>query len=60
MGLVVSLSRPGADATGVTFIGSELVAKQLELLHESLYLVCVPKNILRIDLVKESRNVTRQ
>jgi putative ABC transport system substrate-binding protein len=33
-GLVESLSRPGANITGVNFIVSELIPKRLEVLHE--------------------------
>jgi putative ABC transport system substrate-binding protein len=33
-GLVGSMSRPGANVTGVTFINEELLQKRVELLHE--------------------------
>src|SRR2546428_14146966 len=35
IGLVASLARPGANVTGLSYLGTALIAKQMELLKEA-------------------------
>ena len=50
MGLVTSLNRPGGNVTGATLLGGTLIAKQFEMLHET-----VPKTSL-IGYLTDSTN----
>ena len=60
-GLVPSLSRPGGNVTGATFIGISLTAKRLQLLHEiapgatEFAIVVNPKGTLAESQVKDAQ-----
>jgi putative tryptophan/tyrosine transport system substrate-binding protein len=49
LGLVASLNRPGGNMTGVSFLNTTLIAKQFEILHET-----VPKTALIGFLVNQT------
>jgi putative ABC transport system substrate-binding protein len=36
IGLVASLARPGGNVTGLSYLGTELASKQMELLKEAI------------------------
>ena len=57
-GLVASLNRPGSNATGINFLGAELVSKQLGLLHE-LVPAAVRVGLLVNPRVPQTETVTR-
>jgi len=53
LGLVASLARPGGNMTGINFFASEVVSKQLGLLHE-----LAPKAVRLAVLVNPSNGIT--
>jgi putative tryptophan/tyrosine transport system substrate-binding protein len=61
-GLVASLARPGGNVTGLSFVGTELAGKQLELLNEAvprLQRVAVLVNPSHAPRTKEIAEVAR-
>ena len=65
LGLVSSLSRPGGNITGISFLADELSAKRLSLLHDLvpnvgvIALLLNPNFIGSVDLVKGAQDAAR-
>ena len=65
LGLVASLNRPGGNVTGVTTLANMIVAKQFELLHETVPKAMVvgllvnPNNPLAETDTREAQDATR-
>jgi len=65
LGLVASLNRPGANVTGVTSIGRELLGKRLELIREflphatAISLLANPDNPNTVSTVQELEMLSR-
>src|SRR5262249_18777439 len=64
-GLAASLARPGANATGVSLLGTDLIAKRLELLQQivpgtrRVILLVNPANPLYTAVTKEAQRAGR-
>ena len=65
LGLVVSVNRPGGNATGISTVFSSVVAKQLEMLHEMMPKATVigclvnPKNPNAVTGTREAQEAAR-
>jgi putative ABC transport system substrate-binding protein len=62
LGLVVSVNRPGGNATGISTVFSSVVAKQLEMLHEMTTVIgCLvnPKNPNAVTGTREAQEAAR-
>ena len=65
VGLVASLARPGGNVTGLSFLGTEVAGKQVELLKTavanltSIAVVANPQNPSHAPRMKEARAVAR-
>jgi putative tryptophan/tyrosine transport system substrate-binding protein len=65
LGLVASMNRPGGNITGITSLGGGLIAKRLEMLHQtlpaakSIAMLANPSNPMTNGLIAEAQTAVR-